>query len=249
MNRPIAGRCPHSAFTLIELLVVIAIIAILAGMLFPSFAQARENARRASCQSNLKQLALAFTQYTQDYDERLPNGVDGPSNTTSPPNAGGWTYFTTSGNATSGNFDPTQGTLYAYTRSAQIYVCPDDSLGQLQGQTYSSNSCIFASSGTGLAGGTTLRAGKMLTIFNTPSQTMMLGEEGSTSNPTATTDDAYLFMPTNDFSPRHQGGACLAFLDGHVKWYTVDAIHTAGFQIGGTAPSPYGTAESSCPGG
>ena len=70
-------------FTLIELLVVIAIIAILAAILFPVFARARENARRASCISNLHQIGLGFMQYTQDYDERLPygklkdaNGVD-----------------------------------------------------------------------------------------------------------------------------------------------------------------------------
>ena len=59
-------------FTLIELLVVIAIIAILAAILFPVFARARENARRSSCQSNLKQLALGVMQYTQDYDEKFP---------------------------------------------------------------------------------------------------------------------------------------------------------------------------------
>ena len=61
----------NSAFTLIELLVVIAIIAILAAILFPVFARARENARRSSCQSNLKQIALGALQYSQDYDERL----------------------------------------------------------------------------------------------------------------------------------------------------------------------------------
>src|SRR4051795_7344224 len=60
-------------FTLIELLVVIAIIAILAAILFPVFAQAREKARTASCLNNQKQIALAIMQYTQDYDETFPS--------------------------------------------------------------------------------------------------------------------------------------------------------------------------------
>src|SRR3954466_4926477 len=61
----------RKGFTLIELLVVIAIIAILAAILFPVFARARDNARRAACQSNLKQVGLAIAQYTQDYDEKM----------------------------------------------------------------------------------------------------------------------------------------------------------------------------------
>lgn len=69
--RPI-HQMKRQGFTLIELLVVIAIIAILAAILFPVFAQAREKARRASCVSNLKQIGLGFMQYTQDYDETMP---------------------------------------------------------------------------------------------------------------------------------------------------------------------------------
>ena len=70
------SKDPRRAFTLIELLVVIAIIAILAAILFPVFAKAREKARQTSCASNLKQLALAAVQYTQDYDELLPRGYN-----------------------------------------------------------------------------------------------------------------------------------------------------------------------------
>jgi len=66
-----------SAFTLIELLVVIAIIAILASILFPVFARARENARKAACQSNLKQIGIAMIMYTQDYDEKYPSAANG----------------------------------------------------------------------------------------------------------------------------------------------------------------------------
>src|SRR6478609_2670504 len=66
-----------SGFTLIELLVVIAIIAILAAILFPVFAQAREAARKATCQSNLKQFMTAILMYAQDYDECLPLAVNG----------------------------------------------------------------------------------------------------------------------------------------------------------------------------
>lgn len=94
-----------SAFTLIELLVVIAIIAILAAILFPVFARARENARRASCQSNLKQIGLGIMQYTQDYDERLPASVA---------NNGG-----DSSHSLSYYVQP-------YIKSTQVFRCPSD---------------------------------------------------------------------------------------------------------------------------
>ena len=94
----------RSAFTLIELLVVIAIIAILAAILFPVFARARENARRASCQSNLKQVCLGVKQYTQDYDEKFPQAVrtSGGSNN-------GWAEV-----------------IQPYVKSTQVYQCPSD---------------------------------------------------------------------------------------------------------------------------
>src|SRR5262245_12430533 len=67
---------PRSGFTLIEMLVVISIITILASILFPVFAQARERARSAACLSNQKQIAMAFSMYGQDYDEVYPLAVD-----------------------------------------------------------------------------------------------------------------------------------------------------------------------------
>lgn len=74
-------RRSRSGFTLIELLVVIAIIAILAAILFPVFAKAREKARQAACTSNLKQIGLAFIQYSQDYDGLLPQAYDATNGT------------------------------------------------------------------------------------------------------------------------------------------------------------------------
>src|SRR5437868_2335727 len=104
----------RKAFTLIELLVVIAIIAILAAILFPVFGRARENARRSSCQSNMKQLGIGFLQYNQDYDEKYPVGA---FNYNLPVTTG------TSGPAT---WDYV---LQPYLKSSQILTCPSDTTG------------------------------------------------------------------------------------------------------------------------
>ena len=103
-------------FTLIELLVVIAIISILAAILFPVFARARENARRTSCLSNIKQMSLALIQYTQDYDERLPNVqiVVSASMPASEYPDGVWA---------SGYWYWPQ-ILYPYHKSMQVFRCP-----------------------------------------------------------------------------------------------------------------------------
>ncbi len=105
------------AFTLIELLVVIAIISILAAILFPVFATAREKARQTNCASNLKQMGLGILQYSADYDEQMPSGsyqyaavpvVCGGSNQNLP-DAEGWASQ-----------------IFSYVKAPGAYVCPDD---------------------------------------------------------------------------------------------------------------------------
>ncbi len=104
----------RSGFTLIELLVVIAIIAILAAILFPVFSRAREKARQASCQSNLKQIGLAWLMYIQDYDERCPYNSD-PTNS-SPGLEFSWNGWISNG-------------LIPYTKNQQIFQCPSRNNG------------------------------------------------------------------------------------------------------------------------
>ena len=124
-----------SAFTFIELLMVIAILAILAAILFPAFARARENARKASCQSNLKQIGLGTAQYSQDYDEKLyphrfnattgknplltANGGPGPD--------AGITESAADKGAPSKIFWISL--LQPYVKSYQVFVCPSNPNG------------------------------------------------------------------------------------------------------------------------
>jgi prepilin-type N-terminal cleavage/methylation domain-containing protein len=114
-------------FTLIELLVVIAIIAILAAILFPVFAQAREKARQASCLSNLKQLGLAAMMYVQDYDEVYPGGP-GVNSLWTPGPQGAWDKLIQT-NGTNVSVTNVAVRLVPYIKNQQIFVDPDDPTG------------------------------------------------------------------------------------------------------------------------
>jgi prepilin-type N-terminal cleavage/methylation domain-containing protein/prepilin-type processing-associated H-X9-DG protein len=201
----------RKGFTLIELLVVIAIIAILAAILFPVFARARENARRASCQSNLKQIALGMFQYTQDYDERYPRlyiDIDGSS---------GWTPPTTATGDQGWAF-----TIQPYLKSIQIFQCPSETTSpgpyaQYGGATYTDY--WF----------NRIMAGQSQAAIDSVALTVMNGDgnsydslyyyDGTIANgSTGTATTAGPITGLGVAHLRHLDGANFAFADGHVKW-------------------------------
>lgn len=216
----------RNGFTLIELLVVIAIIAILAAILFPVFARARENARRASCQSNMKQIGLAFLQYTQDYDESFPLATYGAGGVNQ---IGGWTYFTAyDAGGSNSVFDPKLGSLFPYTKSAQIQVCPSDTVGARSGNSYALGNCMTE------GGVAPYALGKAQASFNYPAQTLMLSEQEINDN--TSTDDGNGFSDIGgkwNTSDRHLDTGVVLFVDGHVKSYKVEKIFTDNLMYGG----------------
>jgi prepilin-type N-terminal cleavage/methylation domain-containing protein/prepilin-type processing-associated H-X9-DG protein len=207
------------AFTLIELLVVIAIIAILAAILFPVFARAREKARQASCASNVKQLQLAVLMYAQDYDERvICRWASGP-----------WWLL-----------------AQPYIKNTQMLVCPSVDANPGYGMNYrapQSSTTVLDDAPHLWYWGCKFGA------FQVPADTFALADNGAITNPTAPASqwkesgagnyEGYVRFPQGPHDqsgaypwwasdpwrtpPRHNDGANFSYWDGHVKWQKVES--------------------------
>ncbi len=209
-------------FTLIELLVVIAIIAILAAILFPVFAQAREKARQASCLSNLKQIGTAAMMYAQDYDERLAsaNFANSPAGLWGTPlwNAYGWGYMWP--------------LWQPYIKNGQVYNCADandnwvgvagDPNNPQYNLSYGYSEYIYnngygnsklaalASSPYGVAKIAIFGDCRFAGIFND-------WDNGNTGTATYPTNYLARVALANNTKPRHDGST-FGYADGHAKY-------------------------------
>jgi len=219
-------KSQQRGFTLIELLVVIAVISILAAILFPVFARARENARRATCQSNLKQAGLAFMQYTQDYDEKLPFSLN--TQLIVGPTSIGWDTC----------IAPYLGIKVGVANAPLLLQCPSDTVIRSNpaytARTYAmpmpfrnSTTGGFPMHGTGGWYGSCGVTGTVggcvpLAAIDDPSQTLLLVENPTTGNFFASSSGGICAtaqnQQTSTTTPIHLGGWNYLFTDGHVKW-------------------------------
>lgn len=196
-------------FTLIELLVVIAIIAILAAILFPVFARARENARKSTCQSNMKQLGMATMQYAQDYDESYHFAY-----TITPT-----VYFPQA--------------LQPYLKSMDVFVCPSDP--DIWVPVTGIRLSYICNYNVHPPGDTAQPTPVRMAQVSRPSETISMAEnaDGSTTNRQPDCQYAWgcqgggVSSGYNRWArvgrTRHSEGANYVFADGHVKWMKPDA--------------------------
>lgn len=198
-------------FTLIELLVVIAIIAILAAILFPVFAKAREKARTASCQSNLKQLALGMIMYAQDFDETFTS-IGGPYSllygvAQNPSLPGNFNYY----GSPYGSWGGWATRIYPYIKNAQVYMCASTTYSYF-GVAYGLPATCPNAAGTGII--SFFDNSLSLATFTKPAETIMISEKGAGGG-----DQYILSSPYYACRSSHNDGGNIAFVDGHVKWY------------------------------
>ncbi len=231
-----AGK--RKAFTLIELLVVIAIIAILAAILFPVFARARENARRTSCLSNLKQAGLAMMQYIQDYDETYPliyNSVPTGTPATDYPDGKKWANADLVFWAQS---------LFPYHKSTQAFWCPsaaffnDAATGgpvPVNGQ-YGANNLVLKTSNPVKLSAVVASANTYLIMdsgtyqisptyaINSSGNVFFLPGQGSAGSSCALSDSSLTKHIKDCQDGRHFNGVNMAFADGHAKWLKTQVV-------------------------
>jgi len=229
------------AFTLIELLVVIAIIAILAAILFPVFARARENARRASCQSNLKQIGLGFAQYSQDYDEKIPGVFLGDDVVVS--------QFVADSNAYHAAI--WADALQPYVKSTQVFRCPSSNFVTTPDANRPGGPPFYAGSGVNRAQmsygapmgyngltpvGTTegpmcetaAACVRSIVEFSNTAETLLIGEYPNVELNNAIYMWLYSGEPTHRPSAIHFDGSNVLFADYHVKWMKPEKINGPG---------------------
>jgi prepilin-type N-terminal cleavage/methylation domain-containing protein/prepilin-type processing-associated H-X9-DG protein len=203
----------RNGFTLIELLVVIAIIAILAAILFPVFAQAREKARQSSCASNLRQLGVAEMMYLQDYDQRYsPSWGDGLVRGT------GFSQI-----------------LMPYVKNEQVYVCPSDAVKRdnptLGKRSYTMNADHVSPDNRGLSRAYTERGkgppigGFAEAEVEQPANTIMFcdrwapGNQLYSVNYSGSATECHLRPSKGHFGlNNHLGGSNFCMADGHTRW-------------------------------
>ena len=208
-------------FTLIELLVVIAIVALLAAILFPVFAKAREKARQTACLSNLKQLGLGAMQYLQDYDENYPQMATDSSSNNDLLNTSGFL-----------------GEMYAYTKSTSIYRCPDIAPTANESanptSTYTGNGMIFRPGGLSQAKILDNKYGISGLIMM---QETLYSEPRSVNRPFGDPSFLGLFwhgidpVPGEAYNHNHNGGGNLLFCDGHAKWRASTSVRSGEFGL------------------